>query len=85
LLEARGIVIERTFEFDNTDPLLSLVTAGLGFAIRTPLCIWQSRHFIDQLRVLPLAPWLDKARADDPDLARAFYLASRPQEAGKLP
>ena len=85
LLESRGIFIERSFEFDNTDPLLSLVTAGLGFAISTPLCIWQSRHFIGQLRVLPLAPYLDKTRADDPDLARAFYLAARPQEAGKLP
>ncbi|MFY3308780.1 LysR family transcriptional regulator [Achromobacter ruhlandii] len=85
LLESRGIFIERTFEFDNTDPLLSLVTAGLGFAISTPLCIWQSRHFVDQLRVLPLASCLDKTRADAPDLARAFYLASRPHEAGKLP
>ncbi|QQB34248.1 LysR family transcriptional regulator [Achromobacter deleyi] len=85
LLESRGVFVERSFEFDNTDPLLSLVTAGLGFAISTPLCIWQSRHFIGQLRVLPLAPYLDKTRADDPDLARAFYLAARPQEAGKLP
>lgn len=85
LLESRGVFIERTFEFDNTDPLLSLVTAGLGFAISTPLCIWQSRHFVDQLRVLPLAPCLDKTRADAPDLARSFYLAARPQEAGKLP
>lgn len=85
LLESRGLFIERTFEFDNTDPLLSLVTAGLGFAISTPLCIWQSRHFVDQLRVLPLAPCLDNTRADAPDLARGFYLASRPQQAGRLP
>lgn len=85
LVEAHDVMIERTFEFDNTDPLLSLVTAGLGFGISTPLCIWQSRHFIDQLRVLPLAPFLGMARGDDPSLSRSFYLAARPQEVGKLP
>lgn len=85
LIEARGVMIERTFEFDNTDPLLSLVTAGLGFAISTPLCIWQSRHFVDQLRVLPLAPYLGLARGEDGGLSRTLYLAARQQEVGKLP
>ncbi|MGW9062654.1 LysR family transcriptional regulator [Achromobacter animicus] len=85
LVESHGVMIERTYEFDNTDPLLSLVTAGLGFGISTPLCIWQSRHFLDQLRVLPLAPFLGPARADDPALSRTLYLAARQQEVGKLP
>jgi len=85
LVESHGVMIERTYEFDNTDPLLSLVTAGLGFGISTPLCIWQSRHFLDQLRVLPLAPYLGVARADDPALSRTLYLAARQQEVGKLP
>ncbi len=85
LVESHGVTIERTYEFDNTDPLLSLVTAGLGFGISTPLCIWQSRHFLDQLRVLPLAPYLGAARADDPALSRTLYLAARQQEVGKLP
>lgn len=85
LVESHGVMIERTYEFDNTDPLLSLVTAGLGFGISTPLCIWQSRHFLDQLRVLPLAPFLDAARPDDPALSRTLYLAARQQEVGKLP
>ncbi|WP_312996040.1 LysR family transcriptional regulator [Achromobacter animicus] len=85
LVESHGVMIERTYEFDNTDPLLSLVTAGLGFGISTPLCIWQSRHFLDQLRVLPLAPFLGAARADDPALSRTLYLAARQQEVGKLP
>lgn len=85
LVESHGVMIERTYEFDNTDPLLSLVTAGLGFGISTPLCIWQSRHFLDQLRVLPLAPYLGAARADDPALSRTMYLAARQQEVGKLP
>jgi len=85
LIESHDVMIERTFEFDNTDPLLSLVTAGIGFAISTPLCIWQSRHFVDQLRVLPLAPYLGVARGDDPSLSRTLYLAARQQEVGKLP
>lgn len=85
LVESHGVTIERTYEFDNTDPLLSLITAGLGFGISTPLCIWQSRHFLDQLRVLPLAPYLGAARADDPSLSRTLFLAARQQEVGKLP
>ncbi len=85
LVESHGVMIERTYEFDNTDPLLSLVTAGVGVGISTPLCIWQSRHFLDQLRVLPLAPFLGAARADDPALSRTLYLAARQQEVGKLP
>jgi DNA-binding transcriptional LysR family regulator len=51
-----GIQSERRFEFDATDPLLSLVAAGLGWAISTPLCLWQSRHFIGQVAVFPLPP-----------------------------
>jgi len=49
-----GIQAEKRFEFDATDPLLSLVAAGLGWAISTPLCLWQSRHFMEQVAVFPL-------------------------------
>lgn len=49
-----GIDSARRYEFDATDPLLSLVTAGLGFAISTPLCLWQARHYLDQIAVLSL-------------------------------
>ncbi|OZI74840.1 LysR family transcriptional regulator [Bordetella genomosp. 12] len=82
LLESRGIFIERTFEFDNTDPLLSLVSAGLGFAVSTPLCLWQSRHFLPTLKVLPLN--LPTTSAEIPN-SRSFYLAARASEAGRLP
>ncbi|WP_069269095.1 LysR family transcriptional regulator [Paraburkholderia nodosa] len=44
----------RRYEFDATDPLLSLVSANLGFAISTPLCLWQARHYLDDLVVFPL-------------------------------
>ncbi|MGF6470115.1 LysR family transcriptional regulator [Paraburkholderia youngii] len=49
-----GINSPRRFEFDATDPLLSLVAARLGFAISTPLCLWQARHYLDEIAVLPL-------------------------------
>lgn len=49
-----GMQSERRFEFDATDPLLSLVAAGLGWAVSTPLCLWQSRHFIGQVAIFPL-------------------------------
>jgi DNA-binding transcriptional LysR family regulator len=49
-----GIDSPRRYEFDATDPLLSLVTAKLGFAISTPLCLWQARHYLGDIAVLPL-------------------------------
>jgi DNA-binding transcriptional LysR family regulator len=51
-----GIDSARRYEFDATDPLLSLVTAKLGFAISTPLCLWQARHYLTDIAVLPLPP-----------------------------
>jgi DNA-binding transcriptional LysR family regulator len=49
-----GIESPRRYEFDATDPLLSLVAARLGFAISTPLCLWQARHYLPEIAVLPL-------------------------------
>jgi DNA-binding transcriptional LysR family regulator len=51
-----GLQAPLRFEFDATDALLSLVAAGLGWAISTPLCLWQSRAWLDQVQVLPLPP-----------------------------
>lgn len=51
-----GIDSARRYEFDATDPLLSLVSAGLGFAISTPLCLWQARHYLEDIAVFPLPP-----------------------------
>jgi DNA-binding transcriptional LysR family regulator len=76
--------IERTCEFDATDPMLSLVAAGLGFAITTPLCLWQSRHFVPDLRVIPLSSFSRHGRAYQ-GLSRSFYLAYRENELGNLP
>ena len=49
-----GLEAPRRFEFDATDPLMSLVAAGLGWAISTPLCLWQSRAWLDQVQLLPI-------------------------------
>lgn len=67
-----GLEAPRRFEFDATDALLSLVAAGLGWALSTPLCLWQSRAWLDQVQVLPLPP----ARLG----RRDFYLLSHTRE-----
>lgn len=55
-LRHAGIQAPRRFEFDATDPMLSLVAAGLGWAVSTPLCLWQSRSWLGEVAVLPLPP-----------------------------
>ena len=67
-----GVQAPRCYEFDATDPLLSLVASGLGWALSTPLCLWQSRHYLDAVRVVPLPA----ARLGQ----RHFFLLSREGE-----
>ncbi len=69
-----GMQPARRYEFDATDPLLSLVAAGLGWAITTPLCLWQSRAWLSQVQVLPL-PATRLGR-------REFFLLCREAEWG---
>ncbi|TKC88741.1 LysR family transcriptional regulator [Trinickia terrae] len=76
--------IERTCEFDATDPMLSLVSAGLGFAITTPLCLWQSRHHVPGIRVVPLSAFSQRGRPYE-TMSRTFYIAFREGELGRLP
>jgi DNA-binding transcriptional LysR family regulator len=67
-----GVESSRRFEFDATDPMLSMVASGLGCAITTPLCLWQARHYLDEVIVLRL-PESDIGR-------RSFFLLSRESE-----
>lgn len=76
--------LERTCEFDATDPLLSLVASGMGFALSTPLCIWQSRQYVPGIRIVPLSSFTRKGRPY-PGLARTFHLAYRQAGLGTLP
>jgi DNA-binding transcriptional LysR family regulator len=51
-----GHHLERRFEFDGTDALLSLVSSGVGWAITSPLCLLQSLHNAQKVTIseLPL-------------------------------
>lgn len=46
-----GIRANRRFEFDETETLLALVTAGMGWAISSALCLLQSRHSLDRVDI----------------------------------
>jgi DNA-binding transcriptional LysR family regulator len=67
-----GLESPRRFEFDATDPMLSLVASGLGYAITTPLCLWQARQYLDQVAVVAL-PESELGRRD-------FFLMARESE-----
>lgn len=83
-LQNSGDALERSCEFDATDPLLSLVASGTGFALTTPLCIWQSRQFSQGIKILPLSSFSRQGKAYPP-MSRAFHLAYRQGELGTLP
>lgn len=83
-LAAHAENIERSCEFDATDPVLSLVAAGLGFAITTPLCVWQSRHYAPDIKVVPLTSFSRHGRPYA-TLSRSFFLSYRENELGHLP
>jgi DNA-binding transcriptional LysR family regulator len=83
-LQKTGDALERTCEFDATDPLLSLVASGTGFAITTPMCIWQSRQYLPSVRVVPLSAFNRQGRPY-PGMSRTFHLIYRPGEFGTLP
>ncbi|RQV70312.1 LysR family transcriptional regulator [Burkholderia cenocepacia] len=76
--------IERTCEFDASDPMLALVAAGLGFAITTPVCLWQSRLYAPDIRVVPLSAF-SRHGSKYPPISRTFHLVSREGELGTLP
>ena len=67
-----GVQAPHRYAFDATDPLLSLVASGLGWALSTPLCLWQSRQYLDAVTVVPLPP----TRLGQ----RHFFLLSRENE-----
>lgn len=56
LITHLNIYAPRRYEFDDTDPLLSLVAAGVGCAVTSPLCLWQSRCHLADISVVPIAP-----------------------------
>lgn len=79
-LNLLGEHIPRTFEFDTAGPILGFVASGMGFAVTTPLCLWEVRHFITQVQVLPMSSLHSHQgqRLSPPE--RTFYLAYRDNE-----
>ena len=75
--------IPKVYEFDATDPLLSLVRENLGIALTTPLCLWQSRSHAVELQLQHLSK-LRTRGLPYPPLVRTFYLVYRPDEMGGL-
>ncbi|CAN5653353.1 LysR family transcriptional regulator [soil metagenome] len=71
-----GMQPERRYELDATDPMLSLVAAGLGWAISSPLCLWQSRAWLSEVRVVALP----RSRLG----SREFFLMCRDAEWERL-
>lgn len=83
-LQTNGDALERTCEFDASDPLLSLVASGMGFGITTPLCLWQARHFASAVKLVPLPTFMRRGHVY-PNMTRTFFLSHRHHELGTLP
>ncbi|KAB0265128.1 LysR family transcriptional regulator [Microvirga brassicacearum] len=64
------------FEMDSSDTLLSMVSAGPGWALTTALCLLHARHFVGKARLDPLP---------GPRTSRCFYLIARKEEHGDMP
>ncbi|RDU95858.1 LysR family transcriptional regulator [Trinickia dinghuensis] len=76
--------IERTCESDTSDPMMSLVAAGIGFALSTPLCIWQTRQYLPDLQIVPLSAFSGDGRPYA-RMTRSYYLCFRESAFGNLP
>ncbi|MFC5508635.1 LysR family transcriptional regulator [Bosea massiliensis] len=75
-LRRLGIEPVDRFEMDSSDTLLSMVTAGPGWALTTALCLLHARHFVGNARLDPLP---------GPRTSRCFYLIARREEHGDMP
>jgi DNA-binding transcriptional LysR family regulator len=70
-LRRRRVEPPHRLEFDSSASVLEMVSAGLGWAITTPLCIVQSGVAIDSLALRPL---------DGDALIRGLYVIARQNE-----
>lgn len=75
-LRRLGITAPRSFEFDTPYGVTSLVAAGSGFAITTPLCIREAAVAESSLISAPLP---------GPQISRKLTLVARHRELGRLP
>lgn len=75
-LRRLNLDIPRRFEFDETNSLISMVAAGIGWAITTPLCLYKCNYNREAVRHLPLP---------GPGIWRTFTLTARRDELADLP
>ncbi|MEP7084518.1 MAG: LysR substrate-binding domain-containing protein, partial [Betaproteobacteria bacterium] len=68
--------LPRDQSFDSTSGVVSMVAAGLGWAITTPLCMLDARPAADSVFCAPLPP---------PALSRQLVLVARSGELGGIP
>ncbi|MEO8133217.1 MAG: LysR family transcriptional regulator [Betaproteobacteria bacterium] len=70
------IELPRDQVYDSTSGVVSMVAAGLGWAITTPLCMLDARANVDSVFCAPLPA---------PALSRQLMLVARSGEMGDLP
>lgn len=68
--------LPRDQAYDSTSGVVSMVAAGLGWAITTPLCMLDARPTADSVFCAPLPP---------PALSRQLVLVARSAELGDIP
>lgn len=75
-LRRLGVEAARAFEFDTPFGVTSMVAAGHGFAVTTPLCIREAALDGARLVTAPLP---------GPQISRKLTLVARHRELGRLP
>lgn len=75
-LRRLGLDIPRVYEFDGPSAVASMVAAGSGFAITTPLCIREAGLPDGACVVAPLP---------GPQITRKLTLVARHRELGRIP
>jgi DNA-binding transcriptional LysR family regulator len=69
------LTLPARFEADTSRVVFSLVAAGIGWALTTPLCLLQCEDMVARMRVLP---------APEPVFSREIYVVTRKGENGLL-
>lgn len=70
-LRRRQVQIPQFLEIDTADVVMAMVASGLGWAISSPLCVYQGAAYWDRIAVVPMPA---------PVLSRSIYLISRVDE-----
>jgi DNA-binding transcriptional LysR family regulator len=75
-LRRLAVDVPRSFEFDSPDAVSALVASGEGFAITTPLCIFEA--------ALP-SKRINIAKLPGPQITRKLTMVARHRELGQIP